>query len=526
MPLIERTGGAYLETVDGRSILDAISSWWVVTHGHRHPAIVEAIRSTAESLDQIIFAGFTHEPAEQLADALIALAPQGLDWVFYSDSGSTSVEVALKMALGHFRNTRTPRSRIVVMEGSYHGDTIGAMSVGARGPFNAAYEPLLFAVDTVPFPAPGREQETLDRLESHLRHHNAAAVIVEPLVLGAGGMRTYPAWVLAEMKRIAAASHTLLIADEVMTGWGRTGTLFACEQAGISPDILCTSKGLTGGAIPLAATLASDAVFRAHHSSDRSRTFFHSSSYTANPIACAAALANVQIWRHEPVMQRIAALSRLQAARAERFRDDRRFADIRLAGTIAAFDLRVQRPGYLAEIGPKLRAFFLSRDLLVRPLGNVIYLLPPYCVTAAELDRLYMAIDEAASFQTWHHDEGRADRRPWPSCAGAPCAQCRDRGRPRPGSWLDREPDWNSLTFLGAARGHAVEPRREIRRQGIAGGRHGSRRGGPSPPRDIDAGSAAPAKRPASDPSLGTCAGRRCRSRRRLLRLHLCGELC
>ncbi|BCH20598.1 adenosylmethionine--8-amino-7-oxononanoate transaminase [Mesorhizobium sp. L-8-3] len=397
MPCVARTGGAYLETADGRRILDAISSWWVVTHGHRHPAIVEAIRSTAATLDQIIFAGFTHEPAERLATALTTLAPEELDWVFYSDSGSTSVEVALKMALGYFHNSRAARSRIVVMEHSYHGDTIGTMSVGARGVFNAAYEPLLFEVDTIPFPVAGREQETLDRLEGLVRDRKAAALIVEPLVLGAGGMLMYPAWVLAELKRITEASGTLFIADEVMTGWGRTGTLFACEQAGISPDILCTSKGLTGGSIPLAATLATEAVFRAHYSRDRSRTFFHSSSYTANPIACAAALANIEVWRSEPVMKRIAALSRMQAERAASFRGDRRFADVRCTGTIAAFDLHVESSGYLAEIGPKLRAFFLGRHLLVRPLGNVVYVLPPYCVTADELDQLYDAIDEAAS---------------------------------------------------------------------------------------------------------------------------------
>ncbi|QRM32866.1 adenosylmethionine--8-amino-7-oxononanoate transaminase [Microvirga sp. VF16] len=396
LPTIVRTDGAYLESIDDRQILDAISSWWVVTHRHRHPAIVEAIRSTAEQLDQIIFAGFTHEPAVELAAALVAMAPAGLDWVFYSDSGSTSVEVALKMALGYFRHTDRPRSRVIVMEHSYHGDTIGAMSVGTRGVFNAAYEPLLFEVDTIPFPASGREQETLDAFELFTRDCNAAALIVEPLVLGAGGMRMYPARVLTELKRIAEASGTLFIADEVMTGWGRTGSLFACEQAGISPDILCTSKGLTGGAIPLAATLATDAIFQAHYAPDRSRTFFHSSSYTANPIACAAALANVRIWQDEPVMERIAALSRLQAEGAGRFAGDPRFAEVRVSGTIAAFELAVANPGYLAGIGPKLRAFFLERDLLVRPLGNVIYLLPPYCVSASELDRLHDAVDRAA----------------------------------------------------------------------------------------------------------------------------------
>ncbi|MDH4985354.1 adenosylmethionine--8-amino-7-oxononanoate transaminase [Aminobacter anthyllidis] len=395
-PVIARTEGAYVETADGKRILDAISSWWVITHGHRHPKIIEAIRNATETLDQMIFAGLTHEPAEQLATALIDMAPAGLDWVFYSDSGSTSVEVALKMALGFHRNNGDARSRIVVMEHSYHGDTIGTMSVGARGVFNAAYDPLLFEVDTIPFPAPGREQETLDRFEAMMRDGKAAALIVEPLVLGAGGMLMYPAWVLTELKRIAEHSGTLLIADEVMTGWGRTGTIFACEQAGISPDILCTSKGLTGGSVPLAATLATDPVFRAHFSQDRAKTFFHSSSYTANPIACAAALANVEIWRDEPVAERVAALSRMQSEKVARFANDACFENVRTAGTIAALDLRVGTAGYLAEVGPKLRAFFLERGLLVRPLGNVIYVLPPYCVTSGELDRLYDAVDEAA----------------------------------------------------------------------------------------------------------------------------------
>lgn len=395
-PLIARTEGAYVETADGKRILDAISSWWVITHGHRHPKIVEAIRNATETLDQVIFASLTHEPAEQLASALVEMAPAGLDWVFYSDSGSTSVEVALKMALGFHRNNGDARTRLVVMEHSYHGDTIGTMSVGARGVFNAAYDPLLFEVDTIPFPAPGREQETLDRFEALTRDGKAAALIVEPLVLGAGGMLMYPAQRLTELKQIAERSGTLLIADEVMTGWGRTGTMFACEQAGVSPDILCTSKGLTGGSMPLAATLATEAIFQAHLSTDRAKTFFHSSSYTANPIACAAALANVALWRDEPVAERVAALSRMQADKLARFRNDERFENLRTAGTISALDLRVGKAGYLAEVGPKLRAFFLERDLLVRPLGNVIYVLPPYCVTSGELDRLYDAVDEAA----------------------------------------------------------------------------------------------------------------------------------
>jgi len=396
MKRIVRTDGAYLIDEDGRSALDAISSWWVITHGHRHPTIMEAIRTATETFDQIIFAEYTHEPAEQLARGLIALAPPDLAHVFYSDSGSTAVEVALKMALGFFHNTGGPRARIVVMEHSYHGDTIGTMSAGERGVFNAAYEPLLFAVDKIPFPLPGREQDTLDAFEQVCRKGQVAALLIEPLVLGAGGMRMYPPHLLTQLKRIAEVYGCLLIADEVMTGWGRTGTLFACEQAAITPDILCTSKGLTGGALPLAATLCSAEIFDAHLSADRSRTFFHSSSYTANPIACAAGLANLGVWRTEPVAARIKSLENMHREGLAPFRNDPRFINVRQSGTIAALDLDVAASGYFSDAGPRLRAFFRARDLLIRPLGNVIYLMMPYCVTSADLDRAYAAIDEAA----------------------------------------------------------------------------------------------------------------------------------
>jgi adenosylmethionine-8-amino-7-oxononanoate aminotransferase len=393
---IIRTEGAYLIDEHGHSVLDAISSWWVITHRHRHPAIMEAIRAATDNFDQIIFAEYTHEPAEELAQRLISVAPPGLAHVFYSDSGSTSVEVALKMALGFFRNTGTPRSRIVVMEHGYHGDTIGAMSAGERGVFNAAYRPLLFDVDTIPFPAPGQEQDTLDAFEHLCCGQQVAALLVEPLILGAGGMKMYPPRLLTELKRIAKGYGSLLIADEVMTGWGRTGTLFACEQAAITPDILCVSKGITGGALSLAATLCSREIFDAHLSSDRSRTFFHSSSYTANPIACAAALANLTVWQNEPVLRRIEMLEQMHRERLAPFRTDPRFINVRQRGTIAALDLDVSTSGYLSNVGPQLRAFFRERDLLIRPLGNVIYLMTPYCVTPDDLDRAYAAIEEAA----------------------------------------------------------------------------------------------------------------------------------
>jgi adenosylmethionine---8-amino-7-oxononanoate aminotransferase len=396
MTKIIRGEGAYLYAADGRRIIDAIASWWVVTHGHCHPHIVRAIQEQAGQLGQIIFAGYTHEPAEELAAQLLKLTPRGLDHVFFSDSGSTSVEVALKMALGYWRNVGESRSRIVVMQHSYHGDTVGTMSVGARGVFNAAYEALLFDVTSIPFPAHGHEQATLDALEAACRDENPAAFIVEPLVLGAGGMLMYPAWVLKEMKRICEASNVLFIADEVMTGWGRTGTLFACEQANVSPDIACYSKGLTGGSLPLAVTLCRADIFDAHYSKERARMFFHSSSYTANPVACAAAKANLDLWHDPQTRTRISSVAAMQERAIEPFRSDARFKNVRRAGTITALDLDVPDGGYLADVGQKLLDFFRDRNLLLRPLGDTIYVMPPYCITAADLDDIYAGIRDAA----------------------------------------------------------------------------------------------------------------------------------
>jgi adenosylmethionine---8-amino-7-oxononanoate aminotransferase len=394
IPTIVTNEGAWLEASDGRKIFDAISSWWVVTHGHRYPPIIAAIRAQTDLADQIIFAGFTHPPAEQLARQLIAVTPDGLDHVFYSDSGSTAVEVALKMALGFWLHSGEPRRHILALEGAYHGDTIGGMSIGERGVFNAPYEPLLFDVGRLPFPQQGREQDTLNALERACRADSVAALIIEPLVLGAGGMLIYQPTVLCEMASICQSHGVLLIADEVMTGWGRTGTLFACEQAGVVPDIVCVSKGLTGGSLPLAATLCTRAIFDAHYSPDRRKTFFHSSSYTANPIACAAAVANLQVWQSEPVMPRVAALAAVHAGALDEFRDDRRFCNVRQLGTIAALDLAVDDAGYLANVGPRLYRHFLARGFLIRPLGNTIYLMPPYCSTPAEIKALYAAIAE------------------------------------------------------------------------------------------------------------------------------------
>ena len=392
---ISRAEGAWLEASDGQRIFDGISSWWVITHGHRHPKIVRAIQEQADKLDQVVFAGFTHEPAETVARELIKIAPSGLAHVFFSDSGSTAVEVALKMALGYWRNTGQKRTRILALEHAYHGDTVGTMSAGARGVFNAAYAPLLFDVERIPYPAAGREQLTFDALDKACRSGDTAAFILEPLILGAGGMLIYDAATLAEMRRICSAYGVLFIADEVMTGFGRTGTLFASEQAHISPDILCVAKGITGGSIPLAATLCSEAIYAAHLSEDRARTFFHSSSYTGNAIACAAAVANLEIWRMEPVREQIAALAAAQEQCLEGLEGDPHFANGRQIGTITAVELTGRAGGYLDNVALSLRSKLLARGVLLRPLGNTVYVMPPYCATADELKSVYEKLAEA-----------------------------------------------------------------------------------------------------------------------------------
>ena len=395
IPKVVRGEGAALITEGGQRVIDAISSWWVTTHGHCHPRIMAAIADQAQQLDQVIFAGWTHDPAEEVAQELVRIAPDGLTRVFFSDSGSTSVEVAIKMALGHFAHRGERRTRVIVMEHSYHGDTIGAMSVGARGVFNAAYAPLLFDVARIPFP--DDPQTACDALEEHCRQ-GAACFILEPLVLGAGGMKMYSPDILAQFEEICSAHGVLLIADEVMTAWGRTGTVFACQQAGTAPDIMCLSKGLTGGSLPLAVTLAGEEIWQSHFSRDRAKTFYHSSSYTANPIACAAAAANLAIWREEPVLDRIAELSRRQAAHLAVITGHGAVSGARQCGTIAALELGGREGDYLSDIGPRLLSRFREAGVLLRPLGNTVYVMPPYCISEEDLAAIWAAIEDAADW--------------------------------------------------------------------------------------------------------------------------------
>ena len=395
--LIERGEGARLITPDGRRIIDAIASWWVTLHGHGHPRIAAAIAAQAATLEQVIFAGFTHAPAETLARRLLERAPAGLAVTFFSDSGSTAVEVAVKMAVGFWHHRGERRTRIVALEDGYHGDTFGAMACGARGLFTEPYWPMLFQVERLPFPRAGHEEATIEAFAALLQRDagSIAALILEPLVLGAGGMRMYRPWVLGALADLCRRHGVLLIADEVMTGFGRTGTFFACEQAGVAPDLMCLSKGLTGGFLPMGVTLATKAIYDAFYATDRAKMFFHSSSYTGNPIACAAALASLDIWDDEPVSARIEAIAGQHQQRLEGLCSRAEVVETRHTGTIAAIELLVPAAGYLAELGPRLYRFFLERDVLLRPLGNVVYVLPPYCITRDELDAVYDAITEA-----------------------------------------------------------------------------------------------------------------------------------
>ena len=420
---IERGEGVYLYTREGQKIMDAISSWWVNLHGHAHPAIAAAIAEQARKLEHVIFAGFTHEPAEELAWRLRRVLPQPLEHLFFSDDGSTAVEVALKMALQFWRNLDKPRkTSIVALEHAYHGDTAGAMSVGADSDFVAAFQSVRFPVLRVPsahcFRCPvGRQRATCDidcvaPLERLLRdrHDEIAAVIVEPLLQGAGGMIVHPIEFLQRIRQLCTQYDVLLIADEVLTGFGRCGRMFACELAGVVPDVMCLSKGLTGGFFPLAATVCTSKVHESFYSADRSHTFFHGHSYTANPLGCAAAIASLKIFETEPVFERIGAIEKIHRERAPILAKHAGVADTRMIGTVMAVELKAGDPGYFSQLRPWLYDFYLSKGVLLRPLGNVVYILPPYVITPEQLHYVYDVIAESldrvprrASEDAWIH---------------------------------------------------------------------------------------------------------------------------
>jgi adenosylmethionine---8-amino-7-oxononanoate aminotransferase len=411
-PLIIRSAkGVILETQDGRQIVDAISSWWVNLHGHSHPAIAEAIAEQAARLEHVLFAGFSHEPAEELAVRLGKIIPPPLRHVFFSDDGSTAVEVALKLAVQYWKNCGRPaKRRIVALEHAYHGDTVGAMSVSDDSPFTSAFESLRIPVlrthsascahCPVGLARATCHIECLNKLERLLSEQGdeIAAVIVEPLLQAAGGMIVHPEEFLSGVRRLTSAHDVLLIADEVLTGFGRTGRMFACERAAVVPDLMCVAKGLTGGFVPLAATFATDRVHDAFTGGDRAHVFFHGHSYTANPIACAAANASLRIFESEPVFERIAAIEKVHRERLPALAAHPSVADVRHIGTVAAIELTVPDAGYLSSLRPRLYSYYLDRGVLLRPLGNVVYILPPYVITQDQLNFVYDVIQDSLAF--------------------------------------------------------------------------------------------------------------------------------
>ncbi len=397
--------GAWLTGHDGRRWLDAVSSWWTCLLGHRHPRIMAALKDQLDRLDHVMLAGFTHEPAIELAEELVRITPPGLERVFYADNGSSAIEVALKLSFHYWRNLgRGERTRFIALHGGYHGETLGALSVTDVALYRETYAPLLLQPVFAPSPdayqrEPGESAADCARrrlgemralLERHA--HETCAIIVEPLVQCAGGMRMHDAGYLTGLRTLCDEFDVHLIADEIAVGFGRTGTLFACEQGGIAPDLLCLSKGLTGGTLALSAVLATSRIYAAFYAEYAAgKAFLHSHSYTGNPIACRAALATLAVLRDEPVLERNRGLAAHLAAALRRFTDHPHVSDVRQTGMIAALELvrdkTTRAPFPRAERrGLRVYRHGLERGVVLRPLGDVVYFMPPYCISADEID--------------------------------------------------------------------------------------------------------------------------------------------
>ena len=408
---IRRGQGVWLEDFEGQRYLDAISSWWVNLFGHANPHISGRIAEQAQTLEHVILAGFTHEPAVTLAEKLCALTPDGLDRVFYADSGSAAVEIALKMSFHYWRNLgQDKKTRFVCLSGSYHGETLGALAVGDVALYRDTYGPLLLEPLVVPSPdsferEPGTNWEThAERQFEHLkglleaRHEEISAVIVEPLVQCAGGMRMYHPVYLQRLREACDHYQVHLIADEIAVGFGRTGSLFACEQAGISPDFLCLSKGLTGGYLPLSAVLTRDSIYQAfYHEYNTLKAFMHSHSYTGNALCCTAALATLELFEQSDVIGDNQQRARRMRQAVSELEDHPHVAEIRQYGMILAMEM-VDRQGkpfpWQERRGIRVYRHGLANQVLLRPLGNVVYFMPPYVINDDEIDHLArVAID-------------------------------------------------------------------------------------------------------------------------------------
>lgn len=396
IPII-RAKGSYLYAADGRRFLDAISSWWVNLHGHTHPYIADKIRAQAMELEHVIFAGFTHLPAVDLASRLLELLPGSMSKLFYSDNGSTAVEVAIKMALQYRYNKygNGAKTQIICFKQSYHGDTFGAMSAAGKNAFNRPFWSHLFDVHQIDSPIDGYEEAALHQLKCILHRQESACFIFEPLILGSGGMIIYSAKVLDAMIAMCRLHGVLTIADEVMTGFGRTGTLFACQQLKESVDIICLSKGLTGGFLPLGATACQEHVFKAFLGDSLQTAFLHGHSYTGNPLACSSALASLDLLLQVNCFKKREMIARCHSAFCSQWGKHPKLRRCETLGTILALEYHVESgigSSYFQPLRDKLYAYFLEKGILLRPLGNVLYLMPPYCIEEVELKAIYQQI--------------------------------------------------------------------------------------------------------------------------------------
>ena len=392
---IVKAKGSYLYDREGKSYLDCNSSWWVNVHGHCHAHMTKKITEQIKQIDHIIFAGATHEQAVKLADRVVKLLPDHFQKVFFSDNGSTAVEVAIKMVFQYWYNLNQPKKRILALEGAYHGDTFGAMSVGQRDYFNKPFEPFFFGVDYLDFPSKEKEESTLLRAEELFKTNEFAAVIVEPLVQGSAGMYMYSTSWLSELVKIARKYNVKVIFDEVMTAWGRTGTYFAMDHCDEKPDIVCLSKGLTGGVIPLGLTVATDEIYNAFLSDEKAKALLHGHSFTGNAIACAAANASLDLFEIGYTWKRVARIGKKHLTFQKEIANHKAIKDVRVLGTIIAIELKTEEgSSYFASIRDKAYNFFLEKGLLIRPLGNIIFLNPPYSFKDEELDVVYGTILE------------------------------------------------------------------------------------------------------------------------------------
>lgn len=391
---IVRGEGSYIFDGNGKGYLDMICSWWVTLHGHAHPYIATKVFEQLNTLEQVIFAGFTHEPAVVLSERLLALLPANQEKVFYTDNGSTAVEVALKMCIQQSYQRGNRKSKIVAFRNGYHGDTFGAMSVSARGQWTAPFADMLFDVLFIDAPTPENLQASIAVLREHAEE--IACFIYEPLVQGAGGMLMHRAEDLSVLMRACRQLGITMIQDEVFVGFGRTGTLFAADQLTEMPDIMCFSKGLTGGTMPMGITTCTEAIYQSFYDDDKRKALFHGHSFTASPIACAASLASLDLLLCPETRASIKRIVDSQAQFARQLQDYPKAKHVRQMGTILAFDWAVEDGnGYFSDIQQRLSKFFMERGVLLRPLGNVVYILPPYCATTEQLQKTYEVLIEA-----------------------------------------------------------------------------------------------------------------------------------